>query len=174
MDKDERMQFLRINSKLFRQEDIPALNEILDNADMSVVGKINLIKPVSVVLVSIFLGQFGMDRFMLGDKKSGIFKLSLIILYNISLYAIIISDADNFSLSVLLGMLIGISGIGVFLFWTYDVITSYRKTKIRNFKILAKAFGYIDAARPAEAYKGSGRSYETGRYNTSAEGSYQK
>ncbi len=177
MNKNERSLFLQINRNLFRREDIPVLNEILEDVDVSVMSRVNFIKPTTLLLVSIFLGKFGADRFMLGDRKYGMVKLSLILLYYLLLSAIIAAD-DNSALSIFFSMTMVLSAIGTFLFWIYDVFTSLRRTKTRNLNTLTQAIGYTDAALPTEPDKSPERSYGTNgynnNYNTSSEGSYQR
>lgn len=177
MNRNERNMFLHINRNLFRKEDIPVLDESLEDADASVVHNVELKTPVSVLLTSIFLGEFGADRFMLGDKRHGILKLSLIVLCHISLSGTI-ATAGNSSLSIFSSLVMVFSMTGILLFWAYDIITSYRRTKIRNFTTLSKAIGQTAPKRPAERSKKSVPSYDTGtyndNYNTSAEGSYQR
>jgi len=178
MDKNERDMFLLSNRSSFRQEDIPVLDEILKYADTSVLSGVALIKPVSVVLISIFLGQFGADRFMLGDKMTGIVKLSILLLYYL-LLSISIADEGNSSFSILVAITLLTSIAASLSFWLYDIFTSVKRAKIRNFDILTKATGYTRVDTPSAASdENTGRSYVTdignNNYNTSTRGSYQR
>lgn len=47
----------------------------MDDEKFSLVSTIELKDPTTLLLVSIFLGTFGIDRFMLGDTGMGILKL---------------------------------------------------------------------------------------------------
>ncbi|MDE6967921.1 MAG: TM2 domain-containing protein [Clostridia bacterium] len=56
------------------------LRQKLETADDSVMSNIcamNLYNPTHILLFSIFLGGFGVDRFMIGDTGIGIAKLLL-------------------------------------------------------------------------------------------------
>ena len=47
----------------------------MDDEKFSLVSTIELKDPTTLLLVSIFLGTLGIDRFMLGDTGMGILKL---------------------------------------------------------------------------------------------------
>ena len=47
----------------------------MDDAKFSTISTIELKDPTTLLLVSIFLGTLGIDRFMLGDTGMGILKL---------------------------------------------------------------------------------------------------
>ena len=70
--------FLMTNNKYFPAEKIPQLREMLANADegkFSLLSAVELKDPTTLLLISIFLGSLGIDRFMLGDTGMGILKL---------------------------------------------------------------------------------------------------
>ena len=46
-----------------------------DEEKMSMISTIELKDPTTILLVSIFLGSLGIDRFMLGDTGMGVLKL---------------------------------------------------------------------------------------------------
>ncbi len=47
----------------------------MDEDKISLISTIDLKDPTTILLVSIFLGSFGIDRFMIGDTGMGILKL---------------------------------------------------------------------------------------------------
>ena len=70
--------YLMTNQKYFPAERIPMLREKLlslpEDREMIVMGT-ELKDPTTMLLISIFLGSLGVDRFMLGDTGMGILKL---------------------------------------------------------------------------------------------------
>lgn len=70
--------FFMTNAKYFPEEKAVYLKEKLrtmDDEKFSLVSTIELKDPTTLLLVSIFLGTLGIDRFMLGDTGMGILKL---------------------------------------------------------------------------------------------------
>ncbi len=49
--------------------------EILDDSRMVIIQSVEYKDPTTMLLISLFLGTFGVDRFMLGDVGMGILKL---------------------------------------------------------------------------------------------------
>ena len=47
----------------------------MDESKFTMVSTVELKDPTTILLVSIFLGSLGIDRFMLGDTGMGILKL---------------------------------------------------------------------------------------------------
>ena len=85
-DKGEKIIWIRVklicffmtNAKYFPEEKAVYLKDKLrtmDDEKFSLVSTIELKDPTTLLLVSIFLGTFGIDRFMLGDTGMGILKL---------------------------------------------------------------------------------------------------
>ena len=81
-EKDMDMQkvdlFVMTNQKYLPAEKIPMLRERLLSADdskMTMISAIELKDPTTILLISIFLGSLGIDRFMLGETGMGILKL---------------------------------------------------------------------------------------------------
>lgn len=70
--------YIMANSKYFPAESIYTLRErlvITDDSKMVVIQSAELKDPTTIMLISVFLGSFGVDRFMLGDTGMGILKL---------------------------------------------------------------------------------------------------
>ena len=83
------------NIDLFPKSSRKSLQEMLEkstNEQFMQVSNINFKKPVTMFFISVFLGLFGVDRFMLGDVLMGIIKLmtfgGLFILWIIDLFTI--------------------------------------------------------------------------------------
>ena len=79
MDANQIDQFLALNSENLPEEKINELRELLADADDN---KANLLNAISLkgktmmLIISIFLGSYGVDRFMLRDRgyvKEGCF-----------------------------------------------------------------------------------------------------
>lgn len=78
MDSQKVDLFLTTNQKCFPADKIMYLKEKLLAADESkliVLQSMDLKDPTTLLLVSIFLGPLGIDRFMLGSTGMGVFKL---------------------------------------------------------------------------------------------------
>ena len=66
------------NQKFFPPEKSIYLREKLlamDDARFGLLASIELKDPTTLLLISIFLGSLGIDRFMLGDTGMGVLKL---------------------------------------------------------------------------------------------------
>ena len=78
MDAQKVDLYLMTNQKYFPAERIPLLKEKLmalpDDREIMVTAT-ELKDPTTLLLISIFLGSLGVDRFMLGDTGMGILKL---------------------------------------------------------------------------------------------------
>ena len=78
MDQQKIDMFIMTNQKYFPAEKIMYLKDKLRTMDedkFSLVSTIELKDPTTILLVSIFLGTLGIDRFMVGDTGMGILKL---------------------------------------------------------------------------------------------------
>ena len=76
MEQQKVDMYLMTNQKYFPEEKIMYLKEKLlaaDESKFSLISTVELKDPTTLLLVSIFLGELGIDRFMLGD--TGILKL---------------------------------------------------------------------------------------------------
>ena len=78
MDQQKLDMYIMTNQKYFPEEKIMYLKDKLrtiDEEKFSLVSTIELKDPTTILLVSIFLGTLGIDRFMIGDTGMGILKL---------------------------------------------------------------------------------------------------
>ena len=78
MDAQKVDMYIAANAKFFEGSQIPQINDMLLKADDSKYLQIqgaNLKDPTNILIISIFGGHLGIDRFMLGDTGLGIAKL---------------------------------------------------------------------------------------------------
>ena len=78
MDKSKIDLYLTTNAKYFEPTAIPIIRQKLENASDDVLLSLQateLKDPTTVLLISIFLGYLGIDRFIIGDTGMGILKL---------------------------------------------------------------------------------------------------
>ena len=70
--------YIMANQKYFPAEKMVYLKErlaSLDESKFALLSTIEMKDPTTLLLVSIFLGNLGIDRFMIGDTGMGILKL---------------------------------------------------------------------------------------------------
>lgn len=83
-DMEQRVQrFLVTNRKFFPQERIEEIRSwllTLNDAQMNSVECLKFKDPMIMLLISFLVGEFGVDRFMLGDTTNGALKLILSLL----------------------------------------------------------------------------------------------
>ena len=78
VDKQKVDMFVMANQKYFPTEKILFLKEKLyklDDSKFSMASVIELKDPTTLLLISLFLGGWGVDRFMLKDTGMGVLKL---------------------------------------------------------------------------------------------------
>ena len=78
MDAQKVDLFLMTNQKYFPSEKILFLKEKLlaaDDSKLMMVQAVELKDPTTLLLISLFLGSWGVDRFMLKDTGMGVLKL---------------------------------------------------------------------------------------------------
>lgn len=78
MDQAKIDMYIMTNQKYFPAEKIMYLKDKLrtmDEEKFSLVSTIEMKDPTTLLLVSLFLGGLGIDRFMLGDTGMGVLKL---------------------------------------------------------------------------------------------------
>ncbi len=78
MDQQKIDMYVMTNQKYFPAEKIMYLKDKLrtmDEEKFSLISTIEMKDPTTLLLVSLFLGTLGVDRFMIGDTGMGILKL---------------------------------------------------------------------------------------------------
>jgi TM2 domain-containing membrane protein YozV len=78
MQQDKADIFIMTNAKYLPAEKIYLVKEKImaqDDSRLTALSSIEFKDPMTLLLISIFLGCFGIDRFMLGDVGLGIVKL---------------------------------------------------------------------------------------------------
>ncbi|MBQ7373713.1 MAG: TM2 domain-containing protein [Clostridia bacterium] len=78
MDQQKIDMFIMTNQKYFPADKIVFLKDRLKTIDddkFTLVSSVELKDPTTVLLLSLFLGGFGVDRFVLGDTGMGVLKL---------------------------------------------------------------------------------------------------
>lgn len=78
MEKSKIDLYLTTNAKYFEPTAIPIIRQKMESASedaLLTLQATELKDPTTVLLVSIFLGSLGIDRFMIGDTGMGILKL---------------------------------------------------------------------------------------------------
>jgi len=78
MDSQKVDMYIAVNAKYFESHLIPQIHDMLLQADDSkylMLQTINLRDPTTTLIVSLFGGHFGIDRFLIGDTGLGIAKL---------------------------------------------------------------------------------------------------
>lgn len=75
---DKLDMWIMSNAKFFPAEKIPLLQEKiaqLPDSKVNLLYSVELKDPTTLLIVSILLGELGVDRFMLGDTGLGVLKL---------------------------------------------------------------------------------------------------
>ncbi len=78
MDQQKVDMYIMTNQKYFPAEKVMLIKErllALDEQRFQMVSMIELKDPTTLLLISIFIGGLGIDRFMIGDTGMGILKL---------------------------------------------------------------------------------------------------
>jgi hypothetical protein len=79
MEKFNRQEmYIMQNSKFFPPEQLNSVMDSISKIDDSKIVSLSAIEykdPNTMLIISIFLGTLGIDRFMLGDTSMGILKL---------------------------------------------------------------------------------------------------
>lgn len=78
MDMQRVDMFIMTNQKYLPSEKIPFLRDRLMQCDpqrWAMVSSVEMKDPTTLLLLSLFLGGWGVDRFMLGETGMGVLKL---------------------------------------------------------------------------------------------------
>ena len=78
MEKSKIDLYLATNAKYFEANVIPIIRQKLENSTDETLLSLQateLKDPTTILLISIFLGALGIDRFMIGDIGIGVLKL---------------------------------------------------------------------------------------------------
>ncbi|MFI5196407.1 MAG: TM2 domain-containing protein [Chitinophagales bacterium] len=78
MEQQKVDMFIAVNSKFFESHLVPQIYEMLNKADDSkflMVQTVNFKDPTTMLIISLFGGHLGIDRFMIGDTGLGVAKL---------------------------------------------------------------------------------------------------
>ena len=78
VDRQKVDMYVMSNQKYFPSEKIMFLKEklyALDDNKFSMISCVEMKDPTTILLVSLFLGAYGVDRFMLKDTGRGVLKL---------------------------------------------------------------------------------------------------
>lgn len=78
LDQQKLDLYMMTNQKYFPEEKIVYIRERIsqmDEASFTTLSTVSLKEPTTFLLVSIFLGGLGIDRFMLGETGMGLLKL---------------------------------------------------------------------------------------------------
>lgn len=78
MDAQKVDMFIMTNQKYLPSESIVFLKEKMlaaDESKFALASSVDFKDPTTILLISLFLGSLGIDRFMLGDTGLGVLKL---------------------------------------------------------------------------------------------------
>lgn len=78
MDQQKIEMFLMSNREYFPEDKIVFIKDKLktiDDEKFLLISSVELKNPLTMLLMSLFLGSLGVDRFMLGDTGMGVLKL---------------------------------------------------------------------------------------------------
>ena len=133
MEKQKIDMFVFTNKKFFTPLQMKAIEETLktlpDDKAMSLLIKPRFRNPSSMLTIAIFLGIFGVDRFMLGDVGWGIGKIIAPIMLSIIL-------------GLIFGGIINFLPICAFMLSIIDSFTVRKRTCDYNFKKINEMMMY--------------------------------
>lgn len=78
MDHNKVDMYIMTNQKYLPAEKLVYVKErmyTMDDAKFALTSTVEMKDPTTILLVSIFLGSLGIDRFMIGDTGMGVLKL---------------------------------------------------------------------------------------------------
>ena len=126
--------YLKLHEDHFLRNDMDALQERLmscSDSKWDSVRLLNLKEPLSILLVSLCAGIWGIDRFILGKKGTGILKLFVcqlgIIAGVVSFFLLLAQEAVAWGVFCLVWFIVAE------LWWLVDVCLSIKFTKEYNY-----------------------------------------
>ncbi|MBB1523326.1 MAG: TM2 domain-containing protein [Clostridiales bacterium] len=78
MDKTQINSWMMLNAKYFNTKDLPIIQSRLEQMTeekMLLLNSVELKDPVMMLVISLFFGGIGVDRFLIGDTGMGVLKL---------------------------------------------------------------------------------------------------
>ena len=130
--------FISINKHKLPSDKFSELNNKLLNcseSEWNTIRFLELKEPNSMLLISLFVGYWGIERFMLGKKISGIMKFlifQLSLIGEIACIFFFIADQYTWGTICLLFFLVGVT------WWIIDLCLVRRMTKEYNYNQIVK------------------------------------
>ena len=129
-------RYLLLNSTFFPQEKVSQIKDkLLSNESAFNRARLMTLKdPNTLLLISVFVGQLGVDRFLINKKATGALKLIFWLIAYVCMFAsffVILSDATKFIGWFLLSLYL------VFLIvWVIDLCKIRNMTKEYNYSLI--------------------------------------
>jgi len=129
-------RYLLLNSTFFPQEKVSQIKDkLLSNESAFNRARLMTLKdPNTLLLISVFVGQLGVDRFLINKKATGALKLIFWLIAYVCMFAsffVILSDATKFIGWFLLSLYM------VFLIvWIIDLCKIRNMTKEYNYSLI--------------------------------------
>ena len=132
--------FLMANMSSFPADKLPILQkevEQLDDQAITTLTMTEIKNPTTALLLSIFVGELGIDRFYVGHKELGILKLSLLVISFVTLF-----------------ILIGFFLLPILYIWKIvDIFLIMGACKQANFERLIQQLNYVKMSQKSQAAK---------------------
>lgn len=129
-------QYLFLNSTFFPQEKVSQIKDkLLSNESVFNRARLMTLKdPNTLLLISVFVGQLGVDRFLINKKATGAIKLIFWLIAYVCMFVsffVILNDATKFIGWFLLSLYL------VFLIvWVIDLCKIRNMTKEYNYSLI--------------------------------------
>ena len=129
-------RYLFLNSTFFPQEKVSQIKDkLLSNESVFNRARLMTLKdPNTLLLISVFVGQLGVDRFLINKKATGAFKLIFWLIAYVCMFVsffVILNDATKFIGWFLLSLYL------VFLIvWVIDLCKIRNMTKEYNYSLI--------------------------------------